>query len=219
MAPYHILIVIISSVIPENLVLLTKSEQSRPKSAQIRPTNFFVIEKQSREEEMQPIEKYIFFVFCVLDMQGKWSFVPWLINYKSVKDKNFVTVRDLEKQIVGREWLATKWFWDGNSAKIYLWKDSFSRSNGRQILFERISRAVRTNNKFSNAYPKPFERMGTIFFKRIAQAVWTDDNFFWTDTPSRSNGYQIRSKTANHKKSFRVRGHAKALTKYVRYVH
>jgi len=39
MAPYHILIVIISSVIPENLVLLTKSEQSGPKSAHIRPTN------------------------------------------------------------------------------------------------------------------------------------------------------------------------------------
>ena len=38
MAPYHILIVIISSVIPENLVLLTKSEQAGPKSAHIRPT-------------------------------------------------------------------------------------------------------------------------------------------------------------------------------------
>ena len=38
MAPYHILIVIISSVIPENLVLLTKSEQSDPKSAHIHPT-------------------------------------------------------------------------------------------------------------------------------------------------------------------------------------
>ena len=37
MAPYHI-IVIISSVIPENLVPLTKSEQSGPKSAHIRPT-------------------------------------------------------------------------------------------------------------------------------------------------------------------------------------
>ena len=40
MAPYHILIVIISSVIPENLVLLTKSEQSGPESAHICPTNF-----------------------------------------------------------------------------------------------------------------------------------------------------------------------------------
>ena len=39
MAPYHILIVIISSVIPENLVLLTKSEQSGPKSAHIRPAS------------------------------------------------------------------------------------------------------------------------------------------------------------------------------------
>ena len=36
MAPYHI--VVISSVIPENLVLLTKSEQFGPKSAHIRPT-------------------------------------------------------------------------------------------------------------------------------------------------------------------------------------
>ena len=43
MAPYHILIVIISSVIPENLVLLTKSEQSGPKSAHIRPTNYTLI--------------------------------------------------------------------------------------------------------------------------------------------------------------------------------
>ena len=32
MEAYHILIVIISSVIPDNLVLLTKSEQSGPKS-------------------------------------------------------------------------------------------------------------------------------------------------------------------------------------------
>ena len=38
MAPYHILIVIISSVILENLVLLTKNEQSGTKSAHIRPT-------------------------------------------------------------------------------------------------------------------------------------------------------------------------------------
>ena len=39
MPPYHILIVMISSVIPENLVLLTKSEQFSPKSAHIHPTN------------------------------------------------------------------------------------------------------------------------------------------------------------------------------------
>ena len=39
MAPYHILIVMISSVIPENWVPLTKSEQFGPKSAHIiRPT-------------------------------------------------------------------------------------------------------------------------------------------------------------------------------------
>ena len=59
----------------------------------------------------------------------------------------------------------------------------------------------------------------TIFFKRIAQAVQTDDNFFWMDTLSHSNGYQIPSKTANRKESFHMRGHAKELTKYVRYVH
>ena len=40
MAPYHKLIVIIGSVIPENLVLLTKSEQFGPKSAHIRPTKW-----------------------------------------------------------------------------------------------------------------------------------------------------------------------------------
>ena len=38
MAPYHKLIVIIGSVVPENLVLLTKSEQFGPKSAHICPT-------------------------------------------------------------------------------------------------------------------------------------------------------------------------------------
>ena len=59
----------------------------------------------------------------------------------------------------------------------------------------------------------------TIFPEQIAKAARTDDNCFWTDTPSRSNGYQIRSKTANRKERFRERGHAKGLTKYVRYVH
>ena len=59
----------------------------------------------------------------------------------------------------------------------------------------------------------------TIFPEQIAQVVRTDDIFVLTDTPSRSNGYQIRSKTANRKERFRVRGHAKGLTKYVRYVH
>ena len=49
MAPYHILIVIISSVIPENLVLLTKSEQSGPKSAHIRPTNMPVYIQDLRD--------------------------------------------------------------------------------------------------------------------------------------------------------------------------
>ena len=43
MAAYHILIVIISSVIPENLVLLTESERSGPKSAHIRLISYFFI--------------------------------------------------------------------------------------------------------------------------------------------------------------------------------
>ena len=43
MAPYHILIVIITSAIPENLVLLTKNEQSGPKSAHIRLISDFFI--------------------------------------------------------------------------------------------------------------------------------------------------------------------------------
>ena len=59
----------------------------------------------------------------------------------------------------------------------------------------------------------------TIFFKQIAQAIRTDGNFFWMDTLSRSNKYQTRLETANCKKRLRVRGHAKGLTKYARYVH
>ena len=43
MAPYHILIVMIRTVIPEILMLLTKNEQFGPKSAHIRPTNVYVI--------------------------------------------------------------------------------------------------------------------------------------------------------------------------------
>ena len=45
MAPYHKLIVIIGSVVPENLVLLTKSEQFGPKSAHICPTKMFQVFK------------------------------------------------------------------------------------------------------------------------------------------------------------------------------
>ena len=36
--------------------------------------NFFVIEKQSSEEEMQPMKIFFVCVFCVLDMQGIWKF-------------------------------------------------------------------------------------------------------------------------------------------------
>ena len=38
MAPYHILIPMIFSISPENLVLLTETEQFGPKSAHICPT-------------------------------------------------------------------------------------------------------------------------------------------------------------------------------------
>ena len=43
MVPYHISIVIISSAIPENLVLLTKNEQSGLNSAHIRLISDFFI--------------------------------------------------------------------------------------------------------------------------------------------------------------------------------
>ena len=94
-----------------------------------------------------------------------------------------------------------------------------------KFFFERIAWAVRTDNNFFQRISLAV-RTDENFFQTdspwgIAQAVRTDNNFFWTDTPSRSNGYQIRSKTANRnrKERFRVRGHAKGLTKYVRYVH
>ena len=53
MAPYHILIVIISSIIPENLVLLTKSEQSGAKSAHICPTKMHFTFTSDNGLEMQ----------------------------------------------------------------------------------------------------------------------------------------------------------------------
>ena len=56
MAPYHILIVMISSVIPENLVLLTKSEQFGPKSAHIRPTSA----SGSRPAALAVCEKFLY---------------------------------------------------------------------------------------------------------------------------------------------------------------
>ena len=60
----------------------------------------------------------------------------------------------------------------------------------------------------------------TIFPEQIAQAVWMDDIFFFNGYPEPfKQMYQIRSKTANCKESFRVRGQAKELTKYVQYVH
>ena len=59
----------------------------------------------------------------------------------------------------------------------------------------------------------------TIFPEQIAQAVRTDDNFFNGYPEPFKQMYQIRSKTANFKECFRVRGQAKEVTKYVHYVH
>ena len=74
-----------------------------------------------------------------------------------------------------------KWSWDGNSAKIYLWTDRFSSSNGRQILFQTHSPSVLKENMDNN------------FLKWIPQAVRIDDVnlFFETDSPSCSNGRQF----------------------------
>ena len=51
--------------------------------------NFFVIEKQLREEEMQPIEKNYFSCFVFSTCKENEVSFHWLINYKSVKDKKY----------------------------------------------------------------------------------------------------------------------------------
>ena len=50
MAPYRILIVIISSVIPENLVLLTKSEQSGENYERKQKENSGIHFRKSKQE-------------------------------------------------------------------------------------------------------------------------------------------------------------------------
>ena len=60
-------------------------------------------------------------------------------------------------------------------------KMGFGTETLLKFIFEQIASVARTVNKFF------FERM-TTFFKRIAQAIRADDNFFQMDTPSRSNG-------------------------------
>ena len=50
--------------------------------------NFFVIEKQSREEEVQPI-KFCFRVLCSRHVKDVKVSFRWLINYKSIKDKKY----------------------------------------------------------------------------------------------------------------------------------
>ena len=60
-------------------------------------------------------------------------------------------------------------------------KMGFGTETRLNFIFEQIASVARTVNKFF------FERM-TTFFKRIAQAVRVDNNYFQTDTPSHSNG-------------------------------
>ena len=68
---------------------------------------FFVIEKQSREEEMQPIKKNYF--SCLVFSPCKENVVSfrWLINYKSVKDKKYYFRETCWKQKL-KYWLKLK---------------------------------------------------------------------------------------------------------------
>ena len=51
--------------------------------------NFFVIEKQSSEEEMQPMKKNFCVCFVFSTCKENEVSLRWLINYKSAKDKKF----------------------------------------------------------------------------------------------------------------------------------
>ena len=66
-------------------------------------------------------------------------------------------------------------------AQVASHKMGFGTETRLKFIFEQIASVALRVNKFF------FERM-TTFFKRTAQAVRADDNFFQTDTPSRSNG-------------------------------
>ena len=123
--------------------------------------------------------------------------------------RNMTTQEYLENNIVQHEWLTTKLFWDRNSAKIYLWTDSFRCLNEP---FEWIT-------NFFKWIVQAIQMDDNLFFKWIAKAIQMDDNFFKTDSPSRSNRWHfffewiartgqkdtksvwtaIHSKTANHK--------------------
>ena len=56
MAPYHILIPMFFPIFPENLVLLTESEQFGPKSAHICPTNI-ATRKMKNIDRMTELKK------------------------------------------------------------------------------------------------------------------------------------------------------------------
>ena len=53
-----------------------------------------MIEKQSREEEMQPIEKNYFSCFVFSTCKENEVSFHWLINYKSIKDKKYYYTSD-----------------------------------------------------------------------------------------------------------------------------
>ena len=59
---------------------------------------FFVIEKQPREEEMQPIKKTYFSCFVFSTCKENEVSFRWLINYKSVKDKKILFSGNLLKK-------------------------------------------------------------------------------------------------------------------------
>ena len=58
----------------------------------------FVIEKQPREEEMQPIKKTYFSCFVFSTCKENEVSFRWLINYKSVKDKKILSSGNLLKK-------------------------------------------------------------------------------------------------------------------------
>ena len=58
----------------------------------------FVIEKQSREEEMQPIKKIYFSCFVYSTCKENEVSFRWLINYKSVKIKDIIFGKLVEKR-------------------------------------------------------------------------------------------------------------------------
>ena len=59
------------------------------------------------------------------------------------------------------------------------------------FFFERISRAAWVDDNFFQTDSPSRSNRSHFPFEWIAQAVQTDDNLFWTDSPSHSNGWQF----------------------------